>query len=70
MSNDMKFWLGFSTLVALIVVTLIIATTMYYRHQNEIMAEMVANGADPLRASCAMQDTYGKNPLCMVLASE
>jgi hypothetical protein len=53
-------------MLALVLIVLIMATSTYYHLQDKIVAEMVANGEDPIAASCAMSDTLGHHPTCVV----
>ena len=65
-----KFWLGLWSLVAGVLVVLILSITVYHSNKVNKMAEMVGAGVSPLEASCALEDAYGKQPLCIILATK
>lgn len=70
MNGEQKFWvtlwLGFAVVVATI--TLIIAS--YHAGENRLIAAMVKEGYSPIEARCALKDTYGKNPVCVLTATK
>ena len=65
MSEEGKFWLGIYSLATIALVVLILSISRYYYLQDQFVVEMVANGEDPIAASCAMADSYGRNPTCV-----
>lgn len=50
----------------LVIIVLSIATVTYYRHQDEIILELVKAGADPIAARCSLVDNMGDNPTCLI----
>lgn len=37
-------------------------------HRNQLVAEAIKNGADPILVKCALEGDYGNNQLCMTRA--
>lgn len=70
MDSEDKFWLGVTGIISLGIVLTVFASANYYNNQQHIISEMVKNGASPMAALCAVQDDYGKNPTCIVLAAK
>ena len=70
MNNESKFWISVSAIGGAVVVAVIFLATSYWKDHNAKIVEMVANGTDPVAAMCAMQDDYGKMPVCLVLAAK
>jgi hypothetical protein len=70
LSNQSKFWLGANLIVCTAVVCIIWVISSYYKDLNAQVASMVNAGADPIAVSCALQDSYGNNPVCVVIASK
>lgn len=67
--TDNQLWTSIMVIIGLVAVALMGAFTGYYKHQNEVIAAMVKDGVDPVAAKCALQDDYGRNPTCLVLAA-
>lgn len=74
MGNDNKFWLCIwsilSTTVISIVISIAFFSMSYWKDHNSKIESMVNNGINPVAAMCALQDDYGKNPVCIVLATK
>lgn len=67
MTNGEKFvlsWIG----AMILGIAIVIAT--YNHNRNIIMADMVKNGANPIAVACAMDDTSGNNPSCILLLTQ
>jgi hypothetical protein len=70
MGDETKFWLGVNLVSWTAVVLLVWIISSYFKDLNGKVAEMVKQGVDPIAVSCALQDNYGNNPTCLVLASK
>ncbi len=68
--SDNEFWIRACAIFGLVVCTLMSLITIYWAHQNNKIAEMVNSGTNPVAAKCAMQDDYGRMPVCLVLAAK
>jgi len=62
-----------------IIITFIIASCitanigislLYWNATNQKIVDMVKDGVDPVAAICAIQDDYGKMPVCIALAAK
>jgi len=67
MQSEM-FWVAIWAMITIIIITIVLSVGIYWRHHNTIIAEMVADGVDPIAVMCALQDDYGNNPVCIALA--
>lgn len=70
MFKEDYFWHFVASLVCITAISLMLTITTYYRHQDRIIAQMVADGEEPMEALCSMTDTFGTMPLCIALASK
>jgi hypothetical protein len=70
MSDESKFWLGVTVAFLTTVVLVSYLITSYWKDHNEKVVDMIKQGINPVAVMCAMQDSYGKNPTCVVLASK
>ena len=70
MSNESKFWLGINVAILTAVVLVSYMVMSYWKDHNKLVADMVRQGVNPVAVMCAMQDSYGNNPTCIVLASK
>ncbi len=70
MGNENKFWLSLWTIIAMTFSILIVSITGYWIDHNAKIVELVNSGVDPVAAMCALQDDYGRNPVCLVLAAK
>ena len=70
MNEEGKFWVATWTVLAVVSVTIAITTASYWKDHNAKVAEMVLAGVNPVSVMCALQDSFGDNPVCMVLATK
>lgn len=70
MDNDGKFWISFCAIVAITIIFVTYFSLSYWKDYNAKIAEMIKNGTSPMAAICALQDDYGKMPVCLVLATK
>ena len=56
--------------ILIFAVAMTIAIAAYNIHINALIKDMTNAGANPILASCAMHDTYGRNPSCIVLTAQ
>ena len=66
MDSNEKFWLGIFTLIFAVIVIITIISSNFYAKQDQLVAEMIANGVNPIAAACSVGDTLGKQPTCLV----
>ena len=64
--NENNFWATLWAIIATVIITITISISSYYKHADGLIAEMVLAGANPVAASCALNDSYGKNPVCVI----
>lgn len=62
-----KFWAAFLVILGTILITVILTVANYYSGRNEIAAAMVADGVDPIRVGCLLDDSLGTSPTCVAL---
>jgi hypothetical protein len=70
MSDESKFWLGINVAFLTAVVLVVYLITSYWKDHNEKVVGMIKLGISPAGVMCAMQDSYGNNPTCVLLASK
>lgn len=58
--------LGFFTFI----VALVALSINYYKDHNSKIVELINQGVPAVEAICALQDDYGKNPTCLVIAAK
>ncbi len=63
--NDNEFWLNIWRAVGTFLAVVIVASQIYSTTTNHIIQDMVADGADPLEAACAVSS----RELCAVVAA-
>lgn len=68
MNSDDKFWVCVWSIVGAVIATIVISIATYYHHKNIVINEMVKNGISSIAALCALDDTIGNNPTCVILA--
>ena len=69
MSDDNKFWISINAIIGATLVSIIFLSLSYWKDHNRKIVEMVAGGTDPVEAICALQNDYGKMPVCIILAA-
>ena len=70
MSDNSKFWLSCHAILGATIVLIVAISTSYWKDHNKKIVELIVAGADPVAAMCAMQDDYGKMPVCLILATQ
>jgi len=70
MREEGKFWVSLWAIAAVVAVVIALLVTSYWKDHNAKVTEMVLNGIDPVSVMCALQDSFGDNPVCMVLATK
>ena len=70
MDKDGIFWAIIMALFSTIITVILIGSFDYWKHHNRLIANMVNDGINPVAAMCAMQDDYGNNPVCVILATQ
>jgi len=69
--NENGYWLGFWFIMLTAFLGTIGYGTSYWKDYNTKMVTMIVeNGVDPIAANCAMQDDYGDNPSCIIIANK
>jgi hypothetical protein len=70
MSDENKFWLGLWALGAIVVIALISACVSTAHHKLDTLQDMVAKGANPMAASCALGVGQNEIGVCTLLATQ
>ena len=70
MNSESKFWLIFNATLLTAIVLVSYMTMSYWKDHNEKVVNMIKQGINPVAIMCAMQDSYGRHPTCVVLASK
>tara|TARA_R110000851_G_C12691356_1_gene524975 strand:- start:17 stop:265 length:249 start_codon:yes stop_codon:yes gene_type:complete len=70
MNDDSKFWISISAIFAVLIISIVYFSTAYWKDHNAKIVKMVGDGINPVSAMCALQDDYGKMPVCLVLAAK
>ncbi len=69
MDSDGKFWCN---MMGIIFIATLVFTALIITHRTLYNANLVKlitiSKVSPIEATCALQDTYGNNPTCMVYA--
>ena len=65
MSEDGKFWFGIWSLGTVFVVTLILSVVYTMAGKREVMRDMVAKGADPMKVACALS-MHDDKTICVI----
>ena len=47
-----------------------IGSSYWKDYNTQLVSMIVDNGVSPIEATCALQDDYGNNPSCIILAIE
>lgn len=66
MNSSDKFWLGVWAIGAITLVSLLISLLLYNHGKNNVLVELVKNGASAIEAACALEDSLGNNPTCVI----
>ena len=70
MNSDGKFWILTWSIVAASFCVIIISSLIYWDSYNEKVARLVEGGINPVHVNCALQDSYGNTPVCIILATK
>jgi hypothetical protein len=70
MDNESKFWISINAIVFTAIVSVVYFATEYWRDHNTKVVSLIESGVDPVAALCALQDDYGRNPTCIILAAK
>ena len=65
MSEEGKFWFGIWSLVTVFTVTLILSVVYTMAGKREVMRDMVAKGADPMKVACALS-MHDDKTICVI----
>ena len=68
--SDNKFWLRVWAFITIIICTIVIGVSWYHINYTNISLEMIKQGIAPEAVQCALSDTWGRNPVCIVLAGK
>jgi hypothetical protein len=64
--NENKFWLNVWTVAALTLVAVVGISTLYWQGKNNLVADMVSKGANPIAASCSLDNLSDYTDQCIV----
>lgn len=70
MNSDEKFWVCICSILATAIVAIVITGTVFQHSKNLVINEMIKNGASPVEVMCALDDTTGTNPTCVIAATK
>lgn len=70
MDGNEKFWFGVWSVAAVFLLGCCAIGTIAGQLERKELTEMVKNGADPMRASCALGVGDGTRALCTVIAAQ
>ena len=70
MDSEGKFWFSIWSMGAAFLVALCVVGTVAGQLEREKLAEMVKDGADPMRAACALGVGDSNKALCTVIATK
>ncbi len=66
MDNDSKFWLGVWLIAGTVLCTIVASSQAYYAKETAVLANALSKSVDPIGMRCAMSDTLGDNPTCVI----
>jgi hypothetical protein len=69
MNGEDKFWVVVTAIVGAVATVLVLTIASSSWRSDKIILEMVEAGADPIAASCAINDTQGNSPTCIAIAA-
>ena len=70
MNEHGKFWAVINLTVFGSLVLIVSISTNYWKDHNTKIVNLIESGVPAVEAMCAMQDDYGKNPTCIVIAAK
>ena len=68
--SENTFWTFFNAIIGATIIAVVYLSTDYWKDQDGKIVELIGTGVDPVAAICAMQDDYGKMPVCVILATK
>ena len=67
--EDNKFWLRCNMLIALVIVSIVLAIGGNSAYDNYVIQKLVEHGAPPLEARCAISSSFDHpSAVCLLLA--
>lgn len=69
MNSEDKFWACVWGMIATIIIVVAFCITLYWISYDKKVVSMIESGVPPIEAVCALQNGYGRNATCLVLAS-
>lgn len=70
MNSDEKFWVCVWSLAASVVIALIVACTLSSINTSKVIERLVAGGADPMKVSCALDNSGCNKATCAFVATK
>ena len=67
--DENKFWLSIWAITALAVVAVVGITAFYYQSKNDLITDMVSKGANPIAASCSLDNISDYSDQCILYVS-
>ncbi len=64
MNDESKVWVSFLMGLGLIIITAIVGGFLYNAHENNLMADAIKSGADPIAVLCVFDNTGVPSMLC------
>ncbi len=68
--DDLKLWVVFWKIAAVVLLSIIAGITVHNVSVTNAVKEMVANGTDPIAASCAVDFSERKAAVCALQVSK
>jgi hypothetical protein len=70
MTSKERFFVWMWSLVSLVLISLMASILVYNTHYTATVAKIVLEGnVDPIRIKCAMSDSLGNDPVCVMLVT-
>lgn len=70
MDSENKFWMGFWSLCASVLVTLIVCCTFDAYQSKQTFIKAVQAGNDPLKVTCSMGVSQNEIAMCTLIAEK
>ena len=66
--NENNFWATVWMLVVIVFLGTVTSCVGYHKDRNTKIVQAIESGADPFAVVCAMGDSLGDNPTCIITA--
>ena len=69
MHKDQIFWCVQFGIGAFVLIALMVTLSGYSANHKSQIVELVKQGSSPIAASCALDDSRGNNPSCIIIVT-